>query len=59
MMGIAPDEKFDARCSILDGNDRGCGPEINDVPGRLVLSLFASFTDILNNSLTVGSFQFQ
>ena len=56
--GIALDEKFYVRCSILDDDDRGWGPEINDIPRCLVLSLFTSFTDIPNNSLTASFFQF-
>ena len=59
MMGVAFDEKFDACCSILDGDDRGRGSEINDVPRRLVLSLFTFFTDIPDSGLTAGPFQFQ
>ena len=39
MMSVALDEKFDARCSSLDSDGRGCCPEINHIPRRLVLSL--------------------
>ena len=56
MMGVAPNEKFNVCCSILDGDDRGWGSEINDVPRRLVLSLFAFLTDIPNNSLIASPF---
>ena len=37
--GIAFNEEFDARCSVLDRNNCGCGPEIYDIPRRLVLSI--------------------
>jgi hypothetical protein len=56
--GVALDEKFYVRCSILDDDDRSWGPEIDHIPCRLVLSLFAFFTNIPNNSLTASSFQF-
>ena len=56
MVGVALDGKFNAGCSILDRDDRGRGPEINNVPRRLLLSLFASFTDIPNDSLIAGPF---
>jgi len=59
MMSVAFDEKFYVRCSILDRDDRGWGSEINYVPRCLVPSLFAFFTNILDNSLAVDSFQFQ
>jgi len=59
MMSVAFDEEFDVRCSILDRDVRGWGSEINYVPRCLVPSLFAFFTDIPDNSLTVGPFQFQ
>jgi hypothetical protein len=42
MLSVALDEKFDVYCSILDSDDRGLGSEINYIPRRLVLSLFAS-----------------
>ena len=41
MLSIALDGKFDGHCSILDNDDRGLGSEINYIPCRLVLSLFA------------------
>ena len=56
MMGIAPDEKLNACCSILDRDDGGRGSEINDVPRRLVLSLFTFFTDIPNNTPIASPF---
>ena len=59
MVGVALDEKFYVRRSILDGDDCGWGSEINHIPRRLVLPLFAFSTDILENSLTARSFQFQ
>jgi len=59
MMSVALDEKFDARCSILDSNGRGWGSEIDHIPRRLVLSLLTLWTDIPNNSFTTHSFQFQ
>ena len=59
MKSVAFDEEFDARCSILDGDDRSVGPEINYVPRPLVLSLCAFWTDTLNNSLTASFLQFQ
>ena len=37
--GIAFNEEFDARCSVLDRNNCGCGSEIYDIPRRLVLSI--------------------
>lgn len=58
-MGVALDEKFYVHCSILDGDDRGWGSEINHIPRRLVLPLFAFPTNIPKNSLTARSFQFQ
>ena len=59
VMGVALDGKFYFRCSILDGDDCGWGSEINHIPRRLVLSLFAFSADIPKNSLTARSFQFQ
>ena len=56
--GIALDEKFYVRFSIFDGDDRSWRSEINDIPRRLVLPLFTFFTNIPNNSLTAGLFQF-
>ena len=56
---VALDEKFDACCPILDRDDRGWGTEINHVPRRLGLSLFAFATDIPNNDFTAISFQLQ
>ena len=41
MLSVALNKKLDARCSILDSDDRGLGSEINYIPRRLVLSLFA------------------
>jgi len=41
MTSVALDGKFDGHCSILDSDDRGLGFEINYIPRRLVLSLFA------------------
>ena len=58
VMGVALDEKFYIRCSILDGDGRGWSSEINHIPRCLVLPLFATFTDI-KNGLTTRSFQFQ
>lgn len=55
-MGVALDEKFYIRCSILDDDDRGRGSEINHIPRRLVLPPFAFSTDIPENSLTARSF---
>ena len=57
VMGVAFDEKLYVCCSILDVDDRGWRSEINDIPRRLVLSLFTFFTNI-PNSLILGSFQF-
>jgi len=59
MLSVALDGEFDGHCFILDGDDRGLGSEINYIPRRLVLSLFAFWTNILNNSPTGGSSQFQ
>ena len=59
MMSVALDGKFDACCPILDSDESGWGPEINHVPRRLVLSLFAFFTDIPNHNLTASSLQLQ
>ena len=58
VIGVTPDEKFYVRCSVLDDDDRGWGSKINDIPCRLVFSLFTFFTDIPNNSLTASFFQF-
>jgi hypothetical protein len=41
MLSVALDEKFDAYCFILDNDNRGLGSEINYIPRRLILSLFA------------------
>ena len=59
MMSVAPNEKLDVRCSILDSYVRSWSSEIDHVPRRLVLSLFAIFTDISNNIPTSSPFQFQ
>ena len=59
MTSVAPDRKFDACCSILDSDESGWGSEINQVPRRLVLSLFTFFTDVPNNSLTASSLELQ
>ena len=58
-MSVALNEEFDARCSILDSYDRSWSSEIDHIPRRLVLSLFAIFTDISNNIPTSSPFQFQ
>ena len=58
MMGVALDGKFYARYSILDGDNCGLGSEINHIPRRLVLPLFAFYTDIPKNGLTARTFQF-
>ena len=59
MLSVALDEKFDVRCSILNGYDRGWSTEVDYIPRRLVLSLFASVTYIPDNCLTSSPFQFQ
>ena len=63
MRSVAFNKKFKARCRCssldIDSDDRGISPEINYVPRRLVLSLFAVWTDTRDNSLTVSSFQLQ
>ena len=46
VMGLAPDKKFYVCCSILDDDDCGWRSEINDIPCRLVPSLFTFFTNI-------------
>jgi len=59
VISVALDEEFDLRCSVLDSHGRGWGSEIDHIPCRLILSLFAFFTNIPENSLTASSFQFQ
>ena len=41
MVSVAPNGEFDGRCFILNSNDGGWGSEIDDIPRRLVLSIFA------------------
>ena len=59
MMSVALNEEFDVCCPILDSYDRGWSSEIDDIPRRLVFSLFAIFTDISTNIPTSSPFQFQ
>jgi hypothetical protein len=59
MLSVALNEKFDGRCSVLDSDGRGLGSEINHIPRRLVLSLFAFWTNMLNNSPTSSPTQSQ
>ena len=58
-MSVALNKELDARCSILDSYVRGWSSEIDHIPRRLILSLFAIFTDVSNNIPTSSHFQFQ
>ena len=49
VLSIAPNEEFDARCTVLDINDCGRASKIHDVPRRLVHPPHTIITNLRDN----------
>ena len=58
MLSVALDGKFDTRNSILNGDGRGLGFEIDHIPRRLGLSFFAFRANKLNSITTTSPSHF-